>query len=538
MYQLLALLSAVQTNVPISPFWNNVDQVQKLFDPPPPSVLEKIQKNPWKGGLEPVPVEGIPVHDAEIIEGKIPEDLKGILCRNGPGRIRIGNSHYGHWFDGDGLVTRLAIDGEKQRATFSAKYVETERFQAQQRMDRKRGDVPFARAGAWTKNGMGKWWQNLFQLPTDPSNTNVMFLPGMNADDSPALFSISEGGTPIELDLMTLSTLGEHRLGRREGEKMKSFFSAHYSKDPLSGEIFNHGVILGANSKINLMKFDSFGNLIAQSATDLPCVCFIHDNVISENYFLVLLTPFLAPPEGIIKMLFAGPPIGKQFQWNPNHEQESYARIFSKKTLECISEVPLPLISTYHLIDAFEDRDNPAIVTLRTLIYDPAESRSRLETCFEDMYSGNDLPMCILMEYTLNVDSGALVRCRNICEDAAPCEFPEVNHKWGYRKRFVYINTRQEGVDYVNSLQKVDLESGEASEITSFGEGVYAGSPVFVEKADAKEEDDGYILTQLYRSMDHGSDIAILDARTMKKVTLLRLKSHVPFQFHGAYQPA
>ena len=44
-----------------------------------------------------------------ILEGSLPIDLRGVLFRNGPGRFAVGDSHYGHLFDGDGLVLRFAI---------------------------------------------------------------------------------------------------------------------------------------------------------------------------------------------------------------------------------------------------------------------------------------------------------------------------------------------------------------------------------------------------------------------------------------------
>ena len=44
----------------------------------------------------------------------LPAHLAGVLCRNGSGRIRVGSKRYGHWFDGDGIVSKLTIDGKTQ----------------------------------------------------------------------------------------------------------------------------------------------------------------------------------------------------------------------------------------------------------------------------------------------------------------------------------------------------------------------------------------------------------------------------------------
>jgi all-trans-8'-apo-beta-carotenal 15,15'-oxygenase len=69
----------------------------------------------------------------------------------------------------------------------------------------------------------------------------------------------------------------------------------------------------------------------------------------------------------------------------------------------------------------------------------------------------------------------------------------------------------------------------------SFGETSFAGNPIFVPKANAETEDDGYILSQVYRSDEHRSDIVILDAATMKQLALLRLDHHMTYQFHGEW---
>ena len=535
-----------------STFWNDADRVGKLSDPPPPSLLQKIQDNPWKGGLEPVPPQGIPLHTLELVEGSIPKDILGVVCRNGPGRIRVGNRQYGHWFDGDGLVSMLSIDGAKQQATFSAQYVQTDRFLAQEQLrlqktgdDNNNNNNRLAKSGAWTKRGTGKWWQNLFAIPTNPANTNMMFItnnkknPNDNANgDKPSLYALCEGGLPYELDPTTLETMGEVKFSNPStGEVIKPFFSAHYSRDPMTGDIFNHGVVIGPNPELNLVKLDPTGQLMQQKASKLPQVTLIHDNVISEQYLILLLPPWVTLDFGsaILKSLLGGTPFGHQFSWNPQKSSETTALIFSKRTLECVARIPLPLFSTYHLIDAYEkpDKNNPNILILRTMVH-PEDSREELETQFGDMYSAKDIPLCHFMEYEMDVASGQMLSSRRIALQAAPCELPEVNSEWkSFRKQYVYVNARQPGADFTDSLQKIDLDSGTASDIVSFGEGVYAGNPIFWPKLDANTEDDGYLVTQLYRSHDHGSDVCILNSKTMEKLALFRLNAPVPYQFHG-----
>jgi all-trans-8'-apo-beta-carotenal 15,15'-oxygenase len=542
-------------------FWHDIEQVCRKcqYDPPPSDILKQIQEQPWRGGLEPVPSMGIPCHKVEIIDGQIPADLHGMLCRNGPGRIRIGETQYGHWFDGDGLITQLVVDGIRQAATFQAKYVETDRFVAQQKLMSKEttthgGKVPLAKSGPWTKRGStGSRFENFFAIPTNPANTNVIFFPPKSSGDDdkndgiPELYAISEGGDPVLMDSQTLETIGPKKITSASDETLssKSFFSAHYTKDPVTNEIYNHGLQLSPiATSVNVMKLTSFGDLINQKSTELSSLCFIHDNALSENYFVLVVPPYYASQKGFFASLFGGDPLGKQFRWNEQGETQTTALIFSKETLDCVARIPLPLLSTYHFVDAFESEEGIAknddkLLTIRLLIHGPpCSERIDVEKCFSDLYRADPLPLCSIMEYSLDVESSKLVSSRLVAPDSRPCELPDVNSAWGYKKRYLYTNTREDHVSFTNSIQKVDMDTGKCSEVISFGDGVYCGGPTFVTKTNPIDEDDGYLFVYLYRSLDHGSDVCIVDAKTMEKLTLLRLESPVPYQFHGAWYPS
>ena len=588
-----------------SSFWNDNSKVSKLEDPPPEDIWKEIRDRPWKGGFEPVPIRGIDLHDATLIEGKIPTDLVGTLFRNGPGRIRIRNNKYGHWFDGDGLVTALCVNGSTQTATYSAKYVETERFVAQRTQDSSKqqhkscddcdndddddDDRGFASAGAWTKRGKndGRFWENVFAIPTNPSNTNVLYLdennsnkkvlsngeakfPGIGGGGS--IYALAEGGPPVEMDPLTLETIGERSFRSKSGdETAQSFFSAHYKKDPHTSVIYNHGLVLLPKPMVNIMKLDgSTGNLIRQQKCDLPILSFVHDNALSEHYFIILVQPYEAPFSALIESVMGGEPLGKRFRWNNNNKNggqqqqrnETIAMIFSKETLEKVAEVPLPLMSTYHHLDAFEDdyesddNDNDGnaastrrVLKVRTLAHDPPESRIEFETAVSDLYSAQSLPRCqTILEFVIDItpqkNTSRLLSTRTITTDAfASCELPDRNWEWGYRTKYIYTNCCAGSDDEcADSLQKVDLETGECSTVVAFGEGVYAGAPIFVPRRsnddDSKlSEDDGYVFTQLYNSNEHTTDVCILDAVSMEKLAVLRLAKPVPLQFHGTWVP-
>ena len=47
------------------------------------------------------------------VEGTIPAGLEGTFYKNGAGLVGVGGERYGHWFDADGAVTGVRLQGGK-----------------------------------------------------------------------------------------------------------------------------------------------------------------------------------------------------------------------------------------------------------------------------------------------------------------------------------------------------------------------------------------------------------------------------------------
>lgn len=70
------------------------------------------------------------------------------------------------------------------------------------------------------------------------------------------------------------------------------------------------------------------------------------------------------------------------------------------------------------------------------------------------------------------------------------------------------------------------------------------GEPVFVPRLGWRswkegDEDDGYVIVQLYVPETHRTEFAILDAKHVDQGPLARikLKHHIPYGFHGTFTP-
>lgn len=63
----------------------------------------------------------------------------------------------------------------------------------------------------------------------------------------------------------------------------------------------------------------------------------------------------------------------------------------------------------------------------------------------------------------------------------------------------------------------------------------FTGEPIIVPRPGGTEEDDAWVITLVYRTEAHRSDLVVLDARDLSTVCVLALPHHVPPGFHGTW---
>ena len=120
-----------------------------------------------------------PITAAEI-HGQIPLEISGTLFRNGPGRLKIGQQKYGHWFDGDGMLNAITLDSGE--AHFRNRYVRTPKY-----VDETAAQKILYR-GVGTQRP-GGFLNNMFRFPGNAANTAVVY-------HGDKLLTLWEGGDP------------------------------------------------------------------------------------------------------------------------------------------------------------------------------------------------------------------------------------------------------------------------------------------------------------------------------------------------------
>jgi len=88
-------------------------------------------------------------------------------------------------------------------------------------------------------------------------------------------------------------------------------------------------------------------------------------------------------------------------------------------------------------------------------------------------------------------------------------------------------------------IMRVDVRTGR-EQVLWFGEGVWPSEPVFVPRAGAEREDDGWILTMAYRGATHTTELHVLRADDLEAGSVggASFGHHVPMTFHGNWVPA
>ncbi|NIP14061.1 MAG: lignostilbene alpha-beta-dioxygenase [Pseudomonadales bacterium] len=459
------------------------------------------------GGLKNLDEE----HDYWIddIEGAIPADLIGTFMRNGPGRQKIGGKPFGHWFDGDGMISQFTFTESK--AHFRNRYVRTPKYveetEAQKILYRGFGtQIP----GGWTKN--------IFKWPANPANTSIIYHGGR-------LLALNEGGRPWELEPGSLETVGEFDY---DGALAGKAFSAHGKVHPQTGDYFNFGAGTTGTIKkapcLNLYRINPQGRMAKMSQLPLQTFPFCHDFALAGRHAVYFIN----------SIVFAG--MGGFFLGR--HSMSDGVRfdddipmriiVVDLDTLEVVREYETEPGAIIHFGNAFENGDE---LVVDAMFQDNFEVNATLADVFNPSgrFGGG-----YYNRYRLNLADGSM-SCDRVSECEA--EFPVFNPaKAGqpHSVTWTACSVENGANSFFNGFQRVTFD-GEADVVT-LPAGCYGSEPMFAPAEGATREDDGYLLDVVYDGYSHRSELQIYRADDVNdRVCTLHLSHHLPHQFHGYF---
>ncbi|BAQ65924.1 carotenoid oxygenase family protein [Geminocystis sp. NIES-3709] len=470
----------------------------------------------WRQGYESQPQESEYIIDN--IEGEIPVDLSGTLYRNGPGLLEIYDTPLQHPFDGDGMICSFSFDNGQ--CFFRNRFVKTREYIE----EHKAGKMLYR--GVFGSQKPGGWLANLFDIRVkNIANTNVIYWGNK-------LLALWEAAQPYSLNPENLETIG---LDNLEGTlQQEDVFSAHPRIDRQS--LFNHGkpslvnfgIKPGLSSTITVYEFDELGKIIDRYSHITKGFSFIHDFVITPNYCIFFQNPTTYNP---LPFIFGLRGAGECVNFESN-KPTKIILIPRNTPHDQIITLEVEAGFIFHHSNAFEVNNTEIIID--SICYsqlsqiDPKSSYKEVD--FDKLAPGQ------LWRFKLNLTTKQVIK-----ELINPrcVEFPSINSEnVGRNYRYIFIGASDHPTKNapLQALLKLDLITKQ-EQLYSFAPKGFTGEPVFIPKKNPESEDDGWVLTLVYDSTYHRSDLVIFDGKNISQpIATLHLKQHIPYGLHGSWK--
>lgn len=449
------------------------------------------------------------------VEGQIPADLEGTLFRNGPGLLEVGGQSVKHPFDGDGMISSIAIqDG---RAYFRNRFVRTAGYVAEQQAQK-----PLYR-GVFGTQKPGGPLANAFDLKLkNIANTHIIYW----AD---RLLALWEAAEPHRLDPSTLETLGLDYLNGLIAPG--GSFTAHPRVDPGhhgQPRLVGFSAKPGLSTTITLYELDSDGNPLSQHHHTVPGFAFLHDFALTPNYAIFFQNPVSFGP---LPYLLGFKGAAECIRFDPKQPTRIIA--IPRNGTDPLRVIPTDSCFVFHHANAFEQDGQIVIDSICYDRFPSLEGSADYRTVDFDQVPAGQLWRFTVDPVAETAQVETLVsRC---------VEFPTLHpDRMGLPYRHLFIGTAQapQGNAPLQALLKLDTHTGE-TQIWSAAPRGFMGEPLFVPRPGGNAEDDGWVLILLYNAERGCSDLVILDGQEIATGPIARLKlsHHVPYGLHGSFVP-
>ena len=442
-----------------------------------------------------------------IVAGELPHDLAGVFFRNGPEPLYPTREGDYHWFDGDGMVYAMHLEGG--RASLRNRWVRTEKFE----LERAAGKRLFGMFGN--------------PLTADPSvqgktyntaNTNIILHAGK-------LMALMEGAKPVVLDPHDLATLGEHCY---DG-KITTTFSAHPKVDYATGELVNIGAMINGYMGAPELRYDiitAAGAVRHSTVIPVPHNALIHTFFLTENW---VVFPIIPIDTDLQRYMSGGP----MTAWNAGRPTKIglMPREGGADDVRWFEFEPRHM---FHELNVWEEGGK--------IIADVAAANGT--ALFPDQHgerlTHGDTQQS-LRRWTIDIAAESMGE--EVLNDR-DIQFPRPDDRLMTRKSRhsfanINLNSRDGRVEGMDAVLRFDTETG-AEDIFHFGAGAAAGELVFAPRLGGTEEADGYAMTLVHRANAPTSELAIFASQDIAAGPLatVQIPFRVPSGFHCNFYAA
>ncbi len=450
------------------------------------------------------------VVDELPVTGDLPEWLKGILIRNGPGTFSIGEEYYRHWFDGHSMLHKFTFQNGK--VAYMNKFLETKAHQAA----REAGRIvytEFATDPCWGL--FGKARAIFSPQVTDDAKVNIARIDNK-------FYALAETPVQVHFDPDTLKTVGVFNFEDRLTGQMTT---VHPHFDLQRGITYNNVVRYHAVSHYNIYQLIK-GKVERVASIPVRQPSYLHSFGMSENYIFLTEFPLVVNP---ISLLLWMKPYIENFQWKSNRGTPIW--VINRFTGEVVGKYQSDPFFAFHHVNAFE-KNNEIIFDI--VAY---EDDSILKAYYLENLKKKDLelPFGKLRRYHLPLKGkkAEYEVISNACMELPVFDYENYVLNPDYRYVYAVSLRPEKRKGFYNQIVKVDIETGKDSRW--FAEDCYPGEPVFVKRPDSEGEDDGLLLSVVLNAQKGDSFLLVLDAHSMNEIARAEIPHAVLFGYHGNF---
>jgi carotenoid cleavage dioxygenase-like enzyme len=462
----------------------------------------------WAGAIATPAVEFASTTLA-VLTGQLPPGLRGTLYRNGPARLERNQVQVDHWFDGDGAVLKVHFKEETAFATY--RYVQSAGYVEESAVNKYlyRGYGSFAPGPLWQR------WQTQTK---NVANTSVLALPDR-------LLALWEGGLPHQLDLDTLDTQG---LDTLQTLQPNDNFSAHPKRHPATGHLFNFGVVAGGKTFLKLYRCSPSGQVNKTERIDLTGIPLIHDFVLADRYLVFCVPPVRLNP---LPALFGLQSFSEALQWQPQWGTQII--VLDADNFEVVAWNQVEPWYQWHFGHGVLNSDGT--VAFDVVRYPDFTTNQQLK----EVASGQVTTSADAQFWQYRIDPQTAEILDSHCLIDRHCEFPVA---------FMGTDPAGQALTYLNVHRTTPTPTGELFEaiaqynpttqrltLADAGAGYYPSEPIPVQDADTPNQH--WVLTVVYNSHDHRSEVWVYDGHHLdaEPTCRLLLPEIIPHSFHGAW---
>jgi all-trans-8'-apo-beta-carotenal 15,15'-oxygenase len=465
----------------------------------------------WKLGFQSLEEETAPYPRELEVTGTIPTELEGTLHRIGPARHDVYGSRNRHWFDGDGMVFALQLQGG--RVLYQNRFVAT--------TGKAREDEQHRRLyGGFGTRAPGSPLRRFLHRGDhkNPMNTNVVVHGGK-------LLALCEGGAPVRMDPTTLATMGVDDLGGLlcPGDT----FSAHPKLDRHSGEMWNFGLTYGKPTQLSVFCTARDGETRRVARFALPFMAMVHDFALTASKAVFVVVPVKLPtvPLG---MMLGQRSFGESLRYAPEAGTQIAVVDRESGAVEWHTGEPFMM---FHTINAWDEGSEVVVDVC-------AYPDGAILTTLTDVMSGTTPTRAYAWAERLRIPAGAggggkRVARRRLSD--VPLEFPRVAGRvLGAESSVTYGATWPESSEFMSTPAAIDLKTGGA-DLAPLVAGEFTGELVPVTKTGATSERDVWLLTVVLDANRKRSELRVLDGNDLSAPPVARapLPHVMPLGFHG-----